>query len=176
MMQVHTSKDIQANEADVLGVDCFFARVHPEQRVPGLQANVCLSDMCNCEFFAGISYQFHTFLHECQKEAAFLSSVSRYFGVMFEFTIDLGYFSLRSFVGCIGTFMVSVVSGRTRLPSSVVRLLGAASVGRGRRSQHSSLWSDLGVNRGLPRLRVTPTMRRRGGFEHSTCASLVRVM
>ena len=53
---MHTSKDIQANEADFLGVDCFFkffARVHPEQRVPGLQANVCLSDMCNCEFFAG---------------------------------------------------------------------------------------------------------------------------
>ena len=62
----------------------------------------------------------------------FLSSVSRYFGVVGEFTIDLGYFSLRSFVGCIGTFMLSVVSARTRLPSSVVRLLGAASVGRGR--------------------------------------------
>ena len=49
---------------------------------------------------------------------------SRYFD---EFTSGLEYFALLSFVGCIGTFLVSVVSGRTRLPSSSLRLLGAAS-------------------------------------------------
>ena len=62
----------------------------------------------------------------------FLSSVSRYLGLSIVFTSDLEYFALLSSVGCIiCTFLVSVVSGRTRLPSSLLRLLGAAS-GAGR--------------------------------------------
>ena len=47
------------------------------------------------------------------------------------FTSDLKYFVLLSSVGCIGTFFVSVVSGSTRLSSSLLRLVGAAS-GAGR--------------------------------------------
>ena len=47
-----------------------------------------------------------------------------------EFTSDCGYFALLSFVGCIGTFLVSVVSGRTRLPSSLLRLLRASPCGQ----------------------------------------------
>ena len=45
------------------------------------------------------------------KEAAFLSSVSRYLGVLGEFTSELEYFAFPSSVGCIGTFLVSVVLG-----------------------------------------------------------------
>ena len=44
---------------------------------------------------------------------------------------DLEYFALLSSVGCIGTFLVSEVSARTRLPSNLLCLLGAAS-GAGR--------------------------------------------
>ena len=47
------------------------------------------------------------------------------------FTSDLEYFALLSSVGCIGTFMVSVLSGRTRLPSNLLRLPGSSS-GAGR--------------------------------------------
>ena len=46
-----------------------------------------------------------------RKEALFLSSVSRYLGVSIVFTSDLEYFALLSSVGCIGTLMVSVLSG-----------------------------------------------------------------
>ena len=60
-------------------------------------------------------------------EALFLSSVSRYLGLSIVFTSDLEYFALLSSVGCIGTFMVSVLSGRTRLPSYLLPLPGAAS-------------------------------------------------
>ena len=56
-----------------------------------------------------------------------LSSVSRYLGLSIVFTSDLEYFALLSSVGRIGTFMVSVVPGRTRLPSYLLRLPGAAS-------------------------------------------------
>ena len=45
------------------------------------------------------------------EDAAFLLSVSRYLGVLGEFTSDLEYFAFLSSVGCIGTFWVSVVSG-----------------------------------------------------------------
>ena len=67
-----------------------------------------------------------------RKEALFLSSVSRYLGLSVVFTSDLEYFALLSSVGCIGTFLVSMVSGRTRLPSNLLRLLGSSS-GAGRR-------------------------------------------
>ena len=66
-----------------------------------------------------------------RKEVFFLSSVSRYLGLSIVFTSDLEYFALLSSVGCSGTFLVSVVSGRTRLSSSLLRLVGAAS-GAGR--------------------------------------------
>ena len=60
-----------------------------------------------------------------RKEALFLSSVSRYLGLSVVFTSDLEYFALLSSVGgCIGTILVSVVSGRTRLPSNLLRLPG----------------------------------------------------
>ena len=62
-----------------------------------------------------------------RKEALFLSCVSRYLGLSVVFTSDLEYFALLSSVGCIGTLTVSVVSGRTRLPSYLMRLPGAAS-------------------------------------------------
>ena len=55
----------------------------------------------------------------------FLSSVSRYLGLSTEFTNDLEYFALLSSVGCFGTLMMSVVSGRTRLPPNLLRLLGS---------------------------------------------------
>ena len=54
-----------------------------------------------------------------RKEALFLSSVSRYVGLSIMCTSDLEYFTLLSSVGCIGTLLVSVVSGRTRLPLNV---------------------------------------------------------
>ena len=57
-----------------------------------------------------------------RKEGLFLTSVSRYLGLSIVFTSDLEYFALLSSVGCIGTLMVSVVSGRTRLPSNLLRL------------------------------------------------------
>ena len=44
------------------------------------------------------------------QEAALFSSVSRCLVVLGEFTSDLEDFALLSFVGCIGTFLVSVVS------------------------------------------------------------------
>ena len=62
-----------------------------------------------------------------RKEALFLSSVLRYLGLSMVFTSDLEYFALLSSVGCIGTFLVSVVSGRTRLPSNLLRLSGSSS-------------------------------------------------
>ena len=62
-----------------------------------------------------------------RKEALFLSSVSRYLGLSIVFTSDLEYFGLLLSVGCIGTLLVSVVSGRTRLPSNLLRLLGSSS-------------------------------------------------
>ena len=43
------------------------------------------------------------------------------------FTSDLEYFALLSSVGCIGTLLVSVVSGRTRLPLNLLRLPGSPS-------------------------------------------------
>ena len=67
-----------------------------------------------------------------RKEALFLSSVSRYLGLSVVFTSDLEYFALLSSVGCIGIFLVSVVSGRTRLPSNLLRLPGSSS-GAGRK-------------------------------------------
>ena len=84
-----------------------------------------------------------------RKGAAFLSSVSRYLGVLGEFLSDLEYFALLSFVGCIGTFLVSVVLGRTRLPS-LLRLLGASSA-RGRSTPLTDHY--LRVNRRVRRLR-----------------------
>ena len=87
-----------------------------------------------------------------RKEALFLSSVSRYLGLSVVFTSDLEYFTLSSSVGCIGTFLVSVVSGRTRLPSNLLRLLGSSSVAGRKlplagqhprlldRSENDSLW------------------------------------
>ena len=66
-----------------------------------------------------------------RKEALFLSSVSRWLRHSIVFTSDLKYFVLLSSVSCIGTFFVSVVSGSTRLSSSLLRLVGAAS-GAGR--------------------------------------------
>ena len=62
-----------------------------------------------------------------RKEALFLSSVSQYLGLSIVFTSDLEYFAPLSSVGCIGTLMVSVGSGRTRLPSNLLRLLGSSS-------------------------------------------------
>ena len=62
-----------------------------------------------------------------RKEALFLSSTSRYLGLSIVFTSDLQYFALLSFVGCIGTLLVSVVSGRTRLPLNLLRLPGSSS-------------------------------------------------
>ena len=62
-----------------------------------------------------------------RNEALFFSSVSRYLGLSIVFTSDLEYFALVSSVGCIGTLLVSVVSGRTRLPSNLLRLLGSSS-------------------------------------------------
>ena len=83
------------------------------------------------------------------KEAAFLSSVSRYQGELGEFTSDLEYFALLSFVGCMGTFLVSG-AGRRRLPSSLSRLLWAASAG-GRNTPLAEHY--LGVNHGVRWLR-----------------------
>ena len=39
---------------------------------------------------------------------------------------DFEYFARLSFVGCMGTVLASVVSGRTRLPWSLLRLFGAS--------------------------------------------------
>ena len=66
------------------------------------------------------------------------------------FTSDLEYFALLFFMGCIGAFLVSVVSGRTKLPSSLFRLLGAVSVGV---LILLSLIIIFGVNRWVRRLR-----------------------
>ena len=67
-----------------------------------------------------------------RKEALFFSSVSRYLGLSSVFTSDLEYFALLSSVRCIATFLVSVVSERTRLPSNLLRLPGSSS-GAGRK-------------------------------------------
>ena len=60
-----------------------------------------------------------------RKEALFLSSVSRYLGLIDRVHKRPG--ALCYVVLCIGTFMVSVVSGRTRLPLNVLRLPGSSS-------------------------------------------------
>ena len=117
------------------------------------------------------------------KEAAFLSSVSRYLGELASSQVTLSILLL-----C--PLWVALVPPWCRwLPSSLLRLLGAASAG-GRTTPLTG--HNLGVNRGVRRLLspviilestvgyvgsgVTPTMRTRRFFEHSTCGSLVRVM
>ena len=62
-----------------------------------------------------------------RKEALLLSSVSRYLALSIVFTSDLEYLALLSSVGCSGTLLVSVVSGRTRLPLNLLRLPGSSS-------------------------------------------------
>ena len=75
------------------------------------------------------------------------------------FTSYLEYVALSSSVGCVGTFLVSVVSGRSRLPLNLLRLPGFSSR----------------TSRSLPLANPYPTATC-GCFEHSTCGSLVWVM
>ena len=59
-----------------------------------------------------------------RKEALYLSSVWRYLELPIVFTNDFEFAALLSSVGCVGTFLVSVVTGRTRLPFNLLRLPG----------------------------------------------------
>ena len=108
-----------------------------------------------------------------RKEALFLSSVSRYLGVLGEFTSDHEYFALRSSVGCIGTFLVSVVSGRTRLPPICWVCWGLplvrVAVCLSRVAIRVETVSYVGSW-------TTPKTTACGCFEHSTCGCLVRVL
>ena len=107
-----------------------------------------------------------------RKEALFLSSVSRYLGLSIVFTNDMEYFALLSSVGCIGTLMMSVVSGRTRLPPNLLRLLGSSSgVSR------TALLADPypSGSHELRRLVDHSDNGSLGCSEHSICGCLVRV-
>ena len=107
------------------------------------------------------------------KEAAFLSSVSRYLGVLGEFTSDLEYFALLSFVGRIGTFLVSTVSGEQDCHQVCYVCFGQPAL---EVVTLLSLIICLESIMGYVGSGVTPTMRTRRCFEHSTCGCLVRVM
>ena len=62
-----------------------------------------------------------------ESDGSVVPLVSRYLGLSIVFTSDLEYFALLSSVGCIGTLLVSVVSGRTGLPLNLLRLPGSSS-------------------------------------------------
>ena len=101
-----------------------------------------------------------------RKEALFLSSFS------IVFTSDLECFALLSSVGCIGTLMVSVVSGRTRLPSNLLRLPGSSSgASRSRSLSRVTIRVETMSYVGSWTAPKTTTC---GCFEHSTCGCLVR--
>ena len=95
----------------VCGLLMFFLRLYLEYRSvtkPGPYPTVLQSN-----------WNLHVW---SRKEALFLSSVSQYHRRSIVFTSDVEHFSLLSSVARIGTLMVSVVSGRTRLPSCLLRL------------------------------------------------------